>query len=349
MDQEHAAEAVACSTAKISRIESGTVSARVGDVRMLLDLYEVEDVDERRLLEKLARDSNKRGWWMDFDAGQPVREILGDFLSLESDATYIRTWQPVLIPGFLQTPEYTRALTDAGPDVISEEAADMVVKVRQERRRVFEEAGARFAAVIWEPAITGPMPSPAVHRAQLAHLNRMAKQPNMTIQVLPHTEWAAARVSPAFVGLSYGQGGGSGEASAGCHGVQEVQRLPGRAAGVRRGRPHRRRRPGRPRQQGPGCRAPVLRPRPLGRVHRRGEGRHFRWLRVWSPRNELHLPAACCIGRVGRVRHAERPGLAAGATGGLSSLDAARVPAGRLADRFRRLGTFAARAAIPVP
>lgn len=150
LDQEHAADAVACSTAKISRIESGTVSARVGDVRVLLDLYEVEDVVERQLLEKLARDSNKRGWWMDFDAGQPVREILGDFLSLESDATYIRTWQPVLIPGLLQTPEYTRALTDASPDVISEEAADMVVKVRQERRRVFEETGARFAAVIWE-------------------------------------------------------------------------------------------------------------------------------------------------------------------------------------------------------
>lgn len=63
---------------------------------MLLDLYEVEDIEERRLLEKLARDSNKLGWWMDFTAGQPVREILSDFLLLESDATYIRTWQPVL-------------------------------------------------------------------------------------------------------------------------------------------------------------------------------------------------------------------------------------------------------------
>ncbi|WP_256062160.1 MULTISPECIES: DUF5753 domain-containing protein [unclassified Streptomyces] len=112
------------------------------------------------------------------------------------------TWQPVLIPGLLQTPEYTRALTDASPDVMSDEAADMVVKVRQERRRVFEETGAWFAAVIWESAITGPMPFPAVHRAQLAHPNQMAKQPDRTIQVLPHAEWAAARVSPAFVGFS---------------------------------------------------------------------------------------------------------------------------------------------------
>ncbi|MGC5342452.1 helix-turn-helix domain-containing protein [Streptomyces sp. DT171] len=203
LDQEHAAEAVACSTAKISRIESGAVSARVGDVRVLLDLYGVEDEAERKLMEKLARDSNKRGWWLNFDAKQSVREILGDFLSLESDATYIRTWQPILIPGLLQTPDYTRALTDASPDVLDDEAADLVIKVRQERRRVFEENGARFAAVIWEPALTGSMPTPAVHREQLAHLIKMAKQPNMTIQVLPLSEWAAARVSPSFVGLSY--------------------------------------------------------------------------------------------------------------------------------------------------
>ncbi|MFD7491647.1 DUF5753 domain-containing protein [Streptomyces sp. NPDC059832] len=203
LDQEHAAEAVACSTAKISRIESGTVSARVGDVRVLLDLYEVEDAAERKRLEKLARDSNKRGWWLNFPFQSPALDRLGDFLSLETDATYIRAWQPVFIPGLLQTPDYTRALTEANPEVLSSEAADEIVKVRQERRRVFEESGARFAAVIWEPAISGPMPSANVHRDQLAHLIRMAKQPNVTLQVLPHTEWAAARVAPAFVALSY--------------------------------------------------------------------------------------------------------------------------------------------------
>ncbi|MEN8650425.1 helix-turn-helix transcriptional regulator [Streptomyces sp. 21So2-11] len=203
LDQEHAAEAVACSTAKVSRIESGAVSARVGDVRMLLDLYGVEDAAERQRLEKLARDSNKRGWWLNFQFQSPTLDRLGDFLSLETDATYIRAWQPVFIPGLLQTPEYTRALTEANPEVISDESADEVVKVRQERRRVFEESGARFAAVIWEPAIVSPMPSAKVHRAQLAHLVKLAKQPNVTIQVLPHSEWAAARVAPAFVALSY--------------------------------------------------------------------------------------------------------------------------------------------------
>ncbi|MGC5361617.1 helix-turn-helix domain-containing protein [Streptomyces sp. DT24] len=205
LDQEHAAEAVACSTAKISRIESGVVSARVGDVRVLLDLYGVEEVAERRRLEKLARDSNKRGWWLNFPFQSHTLDRLGDFLSLETDATYIRAWQPVFIPGLLQTPDYTRALTRANPEGITAEAAEEVVKVRQERRRVFDQSGARFAAVIWEPAISGPMPSPRVHRDQLAHLVRTAEQPNVTLQVLPHGEWAAARVAPAFVALSYAQ------------------------------------------------------------------------------------------------------------------------------------------------
>ncbi|CAM5422519.1 transcriptional regulator [Streptomyces spiroverticillatus] len=205
LDQEHAAEAVDCSTAKISRIESGSVSARVGDVRVLLDLYGVEDAEERRRLEKLARDSNKRGWWMDFGAKSRVVDLLGDFLTLEADATYIRTWQPVFIPGLLQTPDYTRSLAEANPEVITDEAVDAIVKVRQERRRVFEDSGARFAAVIWEPALTSPMPSSSVHLEQLAHLRKMARQPNMTIQVLPVSEWAAARVAPAFVALAYAQ------------------------------------------------------------------------------------------------------------------------------------------------
>ncbi|MFF4604249.1 helix-turn-helix domain-containing protein [Streptomyces sp. NPDC001339] len=203
LDQEHAAEAVACSIAKISRIESGAVSARVGDVRMLLDLYGVGDAEERQRLETLARNSNKRGWWLNFQFQAPTKERLGDYLSLETDATYIRTWQPVFIPGLLQTPEYTKTLTEANPEVLSEGAADEIVAVRQERRRVFEESGARLAAVIWEPALTGRMPSSLVHRAQLEHLIKMAGQRSMTIQVLPHSEWAAARVAPAFVGLSY--------------------------------------------------------------------------------------------------------------------------------------------------
>src|ERR1700735_429007 len=61
-----AAELLSCSPAKISRIENGVVSVRLVDLRILLDRYGDTDHDHRAYLERLARDSNKRGWWQDY-------------------------------------------------------------------------------------------------------------------------------------------------------------------------------------------------------------------------------------------------------------------------------------------
>ncbi|PJN27621.1 transcriptional regulator [Streptomyces sp. CB02613] len=203
LDQEHAAEAVDCSTAKISRIESGTVSARIGDVRVLLDLYGVEDEVERRRLEKLARDSNKRGWWLNFD--WITKEAgFADFVTLETDASYIRTWQPLFVPGLLQTDDYLRTLLSSGLTVHSPESVEEVLAVRRVRRGLIEEDGARFAAIIWEPALTAPMPSARVHREQLLHILHVAQRQNVQVQVLPMAEWRAAHLSSYFVMLSFG-------------------------------------------------------------------------------------------------------------------------------------------------
>src|SRR5216683_944697 len=97
-----AAELLSCSPAKISRIENGIVSVRVVDLRILLDSYGVDDEEHRARLERLARDSNKRGWWQDY--GDTIPPYYADFIGLETDASYIRTWEPTIIPGLLQTP-----------------------------------------------------------------------------------------------------------------------------------------------------------------------------------------------------------------------------------------------------
>ncbi|GAA1911457.1 helix-turn-helix transcriptional regulator [Streptomyces sodiiphilus] len=203
LDQEQAAQAVDCSTAKISRIESGTVKARLGDLRILLDLYEVADQDRRDRLERLARDSSKKGWWLDYDTSSLTH--LGDVVSMEADATSIQTWQHAFLPGLLQTPAYTRALLAANPTPLSPEAADEVVQVRQARQAVLRENGTEFAAVIWEPAITTPMSSPHDRQDQLTHLLRTADQQTITVQVLPFSQWGAAMAAPPFIAYSFGR------------------------------------------------------------------------------------------------------------------------------------------------
>ncbi|MBO8195060.1 helix-turn-helix domain-containing protein [Streptomyces oryzae] len=199
LDQQQAADYIAGSTAKISRVESGQVAARPGDVRLLLELYGVEDPEIFRHLEQLARNANKRGWWLDYR----VSPELSDYIALEQDATFIRTWQTVLIPGLLQTAEYTRTLVEGNPSVTDPDVVEQVVKMRQQRRRKFEESGARYSAVIWAPALTDPMPSREVHKNQLSDLLEAITRPNVTFQVLPTREWAAARSAPTFVMLSF--------------------------------------------------------------------------------------------------------------------------------------------------
>lgn len=202
LDLKDAAEAVECSTSKISRLESGESAARVGDVRILLDLYQVEDAERRAQLEHLARQSNKRGWWVDYQTS--ITNEFADFVTLETDASLIRTWQNVFIPGILQTPAYTRAIIEAGPSVVPEDHIEEVVKIRQERRRAIEETGALFAAVIWEPALTSPMPSRSAHREQLEQIIKIARRQNTTIQVLPQSEWGPARIAGHFITFSFG-------------------------------------------------------------------------------------------------------------------------------------------------
>lgn len=199
IDQQQAAEYIAGSKAKVSRIEAGQVSARPGDVRLLLEFYGVEDREVYRHLEQLARDSNKRGWWLDY----PIPDGFGDFIALEENATLVRSWQPLIIPGLLQTAGYTRALVEGNPNVTSSEVVEGVVKIRQERRRKLQDSGARFNAVVGESALTSPIPDVSVHREQLASILESAQQASTTVQVLPTSEWAATRCSPGFIMLSF--------------------------------------------------------------------------------------------------------------------------------------------------
>ncbi|MGX1756884.1 helix-turn-helix domain-containing protein [Streptomyces lydicus] len=202
LDQQHGADHIVGSKAKISRIESGQVTARPGDVRLLLELYGVEDPEVYRQLEQLARDSNKRGWWVNYPWA--LNPEYADFVTLEADATYIRTWQPLYLPGLLQTDGYVKTLLDGGLAANTAEDSELAMAARRERRKTIEDGGARYAAIVWEPVITAPMPSPAVHRDQLLHLIDVAQRRNVSFQVLPLSEWQAAHMASHFVMFSFG-------------------------------------------------------------------------------------------------------------------------------------------------
>ncbi|MFI7102070.1 helix-turn-helix domain-containing protein [Streptomyces sp. NPDC050161] len=202
LDQADAAEAITKSVSKVSRLESGQTSASALEVRTLLDRYGVNDEDERAKLLDWARRSNERGWWIDYPA--TVRSGFVDHLTLESDATYIRSWEPVLIPGLLQTSEYIEAVITIGPRLIPSGQVAELVKLRQERQRRIEEGGAHFTAIIWEPAVAALTGEGNMRERQLTHLLAVGQRQNVTIQLLPIAASLTAGMSGGFTAFSFG-------------------------------------------------------------------------------------------------------------------------------------------------
>ncbi|MFJ8938364.1 helix-turn-helix domain-containing protein [Streptomyces sp. NPDC102365] len=201
LDQPQAAEIIASSQAKISRVETGHSTPRVIEVRLLLDAYGVTDPEVRAKLEELAKHSKNRGWWLEHAAH--LRPDYVDHIALEDDATYIREWQPVMVPGLLQTPAYAEAVIAASPHRIEPDRAAQLVKVRAGRQAKIEEGGASYTAILWEAVITQPLVDVGIHREQLSAILEIGKRKNVTVQVLPFSASVLAGYCSGFYSFSF--------------------------------------------------------------------------------------------------------------------------------------------------
>ncbi|MFE2743646.1 helix-turn-helix domain-containing protein [Streptomyces scopuliridis] len=199
-DQSQAAAFIHGSRSKISRMEDGITTARPAEVLLLLDRYGVTDETERGHLVWLAKNSSHRGWWLNFPE---LSESYRNHISLEDDATFIREWQTVLIPGLLQTAAYTKQTSTLAPNSVPPDVVAQFVKVREERQAKIEEGGTSYAAIVWEPIVTLPLVPDDAHQEQLEHLLKAGKRGNVSIQVLPVSAGVKAGIAYPFSSFSF--------------------------------------------------------------------------------------------------------------------------------------------------
>lgn len=190
------------SPATISRIENAKVRVSENTLHGLLDLYEVPEYQWDSLL-RLAKDAAQKGWWLAYSDVLP--KWFEGYVALEAEASLIRNFELVLVPGLLQIPEYVRALLQRNPRPDSPEEIDRVIEVRIERQKLLQNtmSGPHFEAVLDESVLRRTVGGPSVMRAQLDHLIRAARQPNVTLQVLPHSRGAHEAVNGAFALLEF--------------------------------------------------------------------------------------------------------------------------------------------------
>ncbi|MDT0318422.1 helix-turn-helix transcriptional regulator [Streptomyces sp. DSM 44918] len=195
---EAVAEEMGFSRPKLSRIEGGEVRVSKNDLKALLHLYGVDDKARQEAFFQAAREAHKHGWWRAYQDTLP--RTYSEYISLEADAVEIKNFEPILIPGLLQTEAYTRAVIHTNPAVLPPADIDERVKVIRERQTVLErKSPARLWAVIGESAIRQTVGGVNVMREQLTHLSGMTAYQHIVIQVLPHTAGAHAGLTGAFV------------------------------------------------------------------------------------------------------------------------------------------------------
>ncbi|QQM44932.1 helix-turn-helix domain-containing protein [Streptomyces liliifuscus] len=199
-----AARLVGWHQSKVSRIETGRSGVKPADVELLLDAYDVRDAELRELLVVLAGsdDNGRHHWWHAYRGLLP--STYSDFISLESQASVMRTLENSVVPGLLQTPEYAREVTLAAVDGAPDDKVDALVEVRLARQDVLRSnPPLRLSAVLDEAALRRTVGGPEVMARQLDHLREAAHLPHVRIQVLPFGVGAHVGVTGPFVIFSF--------------------------------------------------------------------------------------------------------------------------------------------------
>ncbi|MFF5176042.1 helix-turn-helix domain-containing protein [Micromonospora sp. NPDC000089] len=104
---------------------------------------------------------------------------------LEQDAVSIRSYQPLLVPGLLQTEAYARAVLATGGLVPPAEAERIVAGRLQRQAILAGVAPPQFVAVVDEVVLRRRVGDRAVMAGQLAHLAAVAEQEHVQVRVIP--------------------------------------------------------------------------------------------------------------------------------------------------------------------
>ncbi|HZX38893.1 MAG TPA: helix-turn-helix transcriptional regulator [Streptomyces sp.] len=179
---EEAARVIEVTQLTVRRMEKAEVGLRIPYVKELLQTYGVPTAEIADFL-SMAREANKPGWWYKYRDVLP--EWFSAYVSLESEATVIRLYEPHYVPGLLQTPDYAAALMRVGFPNEGKEDIDRRVALRLKRQDLLSKPESpAIWAVLDETVLRRPVGGAEVMRAQIDRLHEVLNLPKVRIQIM---------------------------------------------------------------------------------------------------------------------------------------------------------------------
>jgi transcriptional regulator with XRE-family HTH domain len=186
LSQRAVAKALGCQVPKVSLMENGKRPLQEGDLKTLLEVFDVPDDDHQQYFDEL-QNAHERGWWEFYDE-DTVADWYADFIGLEQGAERIRAYQSAVIHGLLQTPAYATALYQDPIARLNEEKVARLVDVRRRRQRVLRGDGdlRRLAVVLDEAALRHVAGDSRVMREQLDHVVELCESNDrIAVRIVP--------------------------------------------------------------------------------------------------------------------------------------------------------------------
>ncbi|WP_330461060.1 helix-turn-helix domain-containing protein [Streptomyces sp. NBC_00820] len=179
---EDAAKALRVKTLTIRRLEKAEVALKPLYVEKLLETYGAD----RQLIDEfvvLAEQANEPGWWHSYR--DVVPSWFTAYVSLETSAKSLRTYEPQYVTGLLQTPDYARAVLRGGMPNGSEEELARRVELRLRRQSLLEREEAPTLWVVMEEAVLHRVVGgPDVMRKQIERLLDVSELAHVSLDIV---------------------------------------------------------------------------------------------------------------------------------------------------------------------
>ncbi len=169
---------------KVSRVELGHAEISVVDAIHYLAACKVFATEAREILD-LCRDAERKlGYWV-ASHGEWLADSFSSLIYHEATTDRWVGYEPMVVPGLLQTRGYARAWMERTP-TLSGEAIDAAVRRRGDRQQVLHRpTPGWFTFFVHEQALRLQVGNRAIMHEQLLKLVLMAALPHVSLRVLP--------------------------------------------------------------------------------------------------------------------------------------------------------------------
>lgn len=173
LSQSAVARRLGCTQTQVSRLEKGTRTPSRRDAENLDALFgDATDISFVRRYERIRAQPGSPAWFRSW-----TEEI-------EPNLVVLRSWDPLLIPGLLQTEKYAYHVFSNGPQATHEEVVERVNARLRRQQLLQRECPPTLMFLIDQGVLHRPIGDSALMREQLDHLLQMAAHPTVFIQIV---------------------------------------------------------------------------------------------------------------------------------------------------------------------